>query len=84
MTTSVSYLTSGTHPYLVYNSLSQALKNLVKRSSRRVKDIFNKLDRRLKSVEKNRSEEEGEGVDMQQTQKTRGLSTPDLSSPTTT
>ena len=59
----------------------------MKRSSQRVKEIFNQLDGRLKSVEdKNRSEVIGEegGVEKQQRQKTRGLTPPDMSSPTTT
>ena len=59
----------------------------MKRSSQRAKEIFNQLDRRLKSVEdKNRSEVIGEegGVEKQQRQKTRGLPPPDMSSPTTT
>ena len=50
----------------------QALRNLVKRSSQRVMEIFNELDRRLKSVEdKKRSEVIGEegGVEKQQRQK---------------
>ena len=65
----------------------QALRNLVKRSSKRVMEIFYELDRRLKSVEdKERSEVIGEegGVEKQQRQKTRGLRPPDMSSPTTT
>ena len=67
--------------------LSQALRNLVKRSRQRAKEIFNELDRRLKSVEdKKRSEVIGEegGVEKQQRQKTRDLRPPDMSSPTTT